>query len=224
MLDYNTPKTQLAIFFILLSFCIIALVLSVYYSSIALIGGYEYKTFPKYKDTNSFKEAQIDYINKLIRYNEKNNNNIKVPDLDKSIKDEILKSLGKSSDYNNKVNHERMVKVRSSMINLFISLLFFSLLAIFYALLDLDASSPNKNMLVKDNELSIQLKILNKKIGSIMCNDNPEKKPSEIDHNEITTECNTEKDSPPIPPTFPEPQAGLESYDIITQRTLNDKK
>lgn len=215
MVDYTSSCTILTLFFAGIVLGILILTRSVYFTH-RVFTGLEYRLAPPVEKILEYREKLEKNLKDITEYNNKYSLNVEAPDPNAEVILYMEKILSKCTSFNERVNESRRIGNKKSL--WFLSLAAFPIIfsAVLFVVFDLDASSPRKNNLVQDINLSKEIKSLNNSILLTRKNGLH----SRIDTKEtmiMSEEKNNKEEKqtppPPPPPTKPEWQISHESAD-----------
>ncbi|SHE67173.1 hypothetical protein [Vibrio gazogenes] len=220
MIDYNSNFIELVVFyvFIFLSFCLLIKSAYLTYKSLT---GISYRVLSDANDIYQYKKDVDKYVKEMELYNNTYGTNLKVPSAEKMVEDFLIELMTKCSSFNYKVNENRRLGIRRSLIFLVLASLPLIVSSSIFIGFDLDASSPRKELLIYNKELSSQVEKLDGKLS--FYNDS---KIHDLIKKEVINMCKDDKENktPPPPPPPPEPikptwQVANESYTSPKPRT-----
>ncbi|ESE86289.1 hypothetical protein [Salmonella enterica] len=210
MIDYDSNVVFLVMFFFLSGLSGILLSISTYYTWIALSEGYKYKYLPKCLSVSKYRKELISYIQQVELYNLNATDKTYCPNVNEDIKEHLFYQLEECVDNNNEINNNRMQTIRYSMLWLWSGIMFFLVASLLFAAADLDVSSPRKDTLIRDTQVSLQLNKISANLNHlgeiIMANGDKNQAPRQ------PQPANSGAASKPVPPVFPRAQVVTESY------------
>lgn len=159
-IDYSSSTLLIFIFYALIVLSIISLIFSIVYTGIAFTG-YEYQLFPFAADSVKYKREAESYFRELdiaaanAEYFSNEHNLPASPTV--MVNDYILDSLAECIDKNSKINEQRRTVNKKSIFSLAIAFIPFIFCSCLFVILDLDTSSPRKNLAIEDAKLRISM-------------------------------------------------------------------
>ncbi|ELU8560054.1 hypothetical protein SD469_003604 [Vibrio cholerae] len=214
MIDYSGSESIITLFFVGILFSLYFLVRSAYLTYNSLTG-MEYRLLPDPQELYQYRKDVRNHAKQLIAYNLKYGCKEAVPDVDEVCEDFLIKMMTKCSSFNANVNESRKLGIRRSLLFLVASSVPLLLSSILFIGFDLDASSPRKDLLIRDNELSSQLSELSETL--LVTHSSTTLQPNYI-YPEVTIMCQnkdkgeTPPPAPPAPPAEPVWKIATESY------------
>ncbi|HHF0512955.1 hypothetical protein [Vibrio alginolyticus] len=211
MIDYEGSILIISLFYIGIVFSLYFLVRSANLTYKSLTG-MQYRLLPDPQELYKYKKEVSIHAKKIVDYNLKYGCNEPVPDVEEVCDDFLIKMMTKCSSFNANVNESRKLGVRRSLLFLVVSSLPLVLSSALFIGFDLDASSPRKDLLIRNSELSSQLTVLSEKLLATHSTNKPQ---SSYLYPQVTIMCKNEKKEvppPPPPPTEPKWQVANESY------------
>lgn len=227
MIDYAGSESIITLFFVGIFFSLIFLFRSAYLTYKSLTG-MQYRLLPDSQELYKYRKEVTNHSKQLVEYNKKYGCSVAVPDIEEVCEDFLIKMMAKCSSFNSTVNDSRKLGIRRSLLFLVTSsipLVFSSVLFIGF---DLDASSPRKDLLIRNSELSSQLTKLSEKLlvsHSANSSESNYKCPETIimSENEKKIMSENEKKEPPPPPPPPAEPAWTVANESYSPPRKSDK-
>ncbi|EID0699420.1 hypothetical protein LA277_004619 [Vibrio parahaemolyticus] len=211
MIDYGGSESIITLFFVGILFSLCFLVRSAYFTYNSLTG-MQYRLLPDPQELYKYRKEVSKHAKQLAEYNLKYGCNVPVPDVDEVCEDFLVKMMTKCSSFNANVNESRKLGIRRSLLFLVASSAPLVLSSVLFIGFDLDASSPRKDLLIRNSELSSQLSELSEKL---LVKQSANSSESNYIYPKVIIMCKSEKKEtppPPPPPVEPTWQVANESY------------
>jgi len=218
MIDYDSNCTILTLFYVGLICGLGLLVKSINLTMISL-SGYKYMVSPRASDIINYRNKLETWRKNLEKYNQEYGFSIDVPDPQSSTKEFTLEIIAKCIDHNTTINEYRRKGVRNSIWYMVLASIPIVFSAVLFVIFDLDTSSPRKNLLIEDRNLTAEIKKLDSSITKFKIINTEKEKPTMS--NEQSNQGNKVHPTPPPPPApqKPKPQFSLEDL----KESLPDK-
>ncbi|EGR0292687.1 hypothetical protein L3I74_004441 [Vibrio parahaemolyticus] len=212
VVDYKSDTALILLFYFFTLFCLYMVSISAYFSYKTLTR-IEYRLIPSADRLNEKYKSFAEHEKEMAKYNKDYNQNLSVPCREEQISEYLLNSYSICSAHNSNINEKRRQWNQKALVFLALSSIPLAIAASIFAICDLDASSPRKEIAIQNisqnsklNEINETLLELGKEIKSplyikesIMCDE---------EHNEVP---------PPPPPVSPstrgESVLSTESFD-----------
>jgi len=215
--DYGSNCVILTLFYVGIFAGSVLLSISIYYT-IKSLTGFEYRLFPCSQEIIEYKAKLKKYEREIEEYNRENkiSNQIKV-DPNERTNEFVIKILAKCIDFNSKINEYRKQGIKKSLWYMIRATVPITFSALLFVVLDLDASSPRKNMLIEDKNIAVQLdKLISFIYTTLTHKQKEEEKPhmSNDSQNNQSNQSNKQTQTPPPPQPPQEPKWQISTEDF----------
>lgn len=197
MVDYTSSCIIVTLFFVGIILGILILVGSIYFTY-RVFTGLEYRLAPSAEKILEYRSELEKNFKDITEYNKKYSLNIEAPDPKIGIILYMERILSKCVSFNQRVNEGRRIGVKNALWLLMLATLPIIFSVLLFVVFDLDASSPRKNILVQDINLSKEVKDLNKNILLVRTSELNSK--IHTKETMIMTEEKNEHEKKPVPP------------------------
>ncbi|CAI2312765.1 hypothetical protein [Vibrio parahaemolyticus] len=201
MLDYNSNCYAVAFFVVFVSISTLILIASLWF----LIHSFSWRSYrgiPSPSKTDNYRIELIEHRDALVAYNEENpEHQQELYDVDEVMESYLYENFKVCSTHNTEVNDGRSGYARDGFKWVLTALLPLAIASSIFIIADLDTSSPRKELLIKDSNVTAQLEKFTAQVELLKLEASKFQKESIM-----SDEKNVAPPPPPPMPTAPEPR------------------
>lgn len=196
VVDYKSDSALIFIFYFFTLSCLYMVSISAYFSYKTLTR-IEYKLIPTADRLNEKYKSFVKHEEEMVQYNKDHNQNSLVPCRELKMSEYLLNSYSICSSHNSNINEKRRQWNQKALVFLVLSSMPLAIAASIFAICDLDASSPRKEIAIQNVSQNSKLNAINETLLEIS------KKIEPSLYTEESTMCDEENDKVPPPPVTP---------------------